>query len=291
MPLLMFNKYFKRIYLEYYYKSFNLLLKMQQIFRYPGGKARAIKFIKPFWENLSHTEYREPFVGGGSVFIAKNNVKRTWINDLDKDLISFFKVIKNCEQREFLIKELLKIKVNRDSYDYFYKSKPIGQIDKAIRFYFLNRCSFSGITKWNAFIGDSRWNINRNQDNIRKIGEKLRPCKITSIDFEKVIAEKSKNSVFLFLDPPYAESRQVAAYNKAFSIEDHERLAIMLKKTNFKFLLTYDNCKYIRDLYKEFNLFDRSWTYSVANSRVHHNPREAGNELFITNYDPIFVTK
>ena len=48
-------------------------------------KAKAIKFIRPFWENCSHQEYREPFVGGGSVFIAKENVKRTWINDLDKD--------------------------------------------------------------------------------------------------------------------------------------------------------------------------------------------------------------
>ena len=47
---------------------------MNQIFRYPGGKAKAIKFIKPFWENCPHQEYREPFVGGGSVFIAKENV-------------------------------------------------------------------------------------------------------------------------------------------------------------------------------------------------------------------------
>jgi len=263
---------------------------MQQIFRYPGGKAKAIKFIKPFWESVTHTEYREPFVGGGSVFISKDNVKRNWINDLDRDLISFFKTIKSIEQREILIKELLKIKVNRQTYDHFYKSNPVTSIDKAIRFYFLNRCSFSGITKWNAFIGDSRWNIYKNQDNIRKIGEKLRSCKITSIDFRKVIEEQSKNEVFLFLDPPYAESRQVAAYSKPFTTDDHERLADALTKTNYKFLLTYDNCDYIRDLYKKFNLFDRSWTYSVANSRVHHNPREAGNELFITNYDPIFIT-
>ena len=264
---------------------------MNQIFRYPGGKAKAIKFIRPFWENCSHQEYREPFVGGGSVFIAKENVKRTWINDLDKDLIAFYKVIKNPDQREILIKELLKIRVSRETYDYFYKLKPESLIDKAIRFYFLNRCSFSGITKWNAFIGDSRWNIEKNQDNIRSIGTKLKSCKITSLDFKKVISEDSSNDVFLFLDPPYAESRQVAAYNKAFSIEDHTRLATLLKETKYKFLLTYDNCDFIRDLYKGFNLYDRTWTYSVANSRVHHNPRESGNELFITNFDPVFVTQ
>ena len=271
--------------------TIELKIIMKQIFRYPGGKSKAIKFIKPFFDCCPHQEYREPFIGGGSVFLSKKNVKRNWINDLDKELIAFYKVIKNPQQRELLIKELLKIKVNRETYDYFFKLKPTSLIDKAIRFYFLNRCSFSGITRWNAFIGDSRWNIERNQESIRNLGEKLKTCKITSLDFKKVIIEESSNDVFLFLDPPYAESRQVAAYNKTFTTEDHERLVTLLKDTKFKFLLTYDNCDYIRDLYKEFNQYDRTWTYSVANSKVHHNPREAGNELFITNFDPIFITQ
>lgn len=264
---------------------------MPQIFRYPGGKAKAIKFIKPFWEGIAHDEYREPFVGGGSVFIAKEKVKMNWINDLDPDLIAFYKTIKNKKKCEELITELLKIKVNRKTYDDFFKSKPNDDLARAKRFYFLNRCSFSGITKWNAYIGDPRWNIEKNQDTIRAVGDKLKAYKISKLDFQKVIEEKTNNKVFLFLDPPYAESRQVAAYNKAFSVDDHERLADVLKKTPHKFLLTYDNCQYIRDLYKGFNQFDRTWTYSVANSRVHHNPRESGNELFVTNYDPLFITK
>jgi len=95
----------------------------------------------------------------------------------------------------------------------------------------------------------------------------------------------------MFVDPPYAESRQVAAYNMVFTEDDHLRLCELLRATKHKFLLTYDNCKFIRNLYDGFNLFDRTWTYSVANSRVHHNPRESGNELFITNFDPLFITK
>jgi len=49
-------------------------------------------------------------------------------------------------------------------------------------------------------------------------------------------------------------------------------------------LLTYDDCRYVRSLYKWANFYDRTWTYSVANSKVHHNPRESGNELFISNF-------
>ncbi len=261
------------------------------IFRYPGGKAKAIKFIKPFWEECEHYEYREPFVGGGSVFIAKDSVDINWINDKDLDLIAFYKIIKNVNQRELLIKKLLELKVTKSIYTSFYNSKPKKIFDRAIRYYFLNRCSFSGITKWNAYIGDPRWNIEKNQNIIRQVGEKLKNYKITSLDFEKVIQEKSDEKVFMFIDPPYAESRQVAAYNIAFNSDDHIRLANLLRKTTFKFLLTYDDCEFIRNLYKGFYFFDRTWTYSIANSKVHHNPRESGNELFITNFKPLFIKK
>ena len=43
----------------------------ESIFRYPGGKLKALKFINPFWQQIEHDEYREPFVGGGSVYIHK----------------------------------------------------------------------------------------------------------------------------------------------------------------------------------------------------------------------------
>ena len=70
------------------------------IFRYPGGKLKAIKFIRPFWNQIEHDEYREPFVGGGSVYIAKEPVQFNWINDLDNDLIAFYKVISDDKERK-----------------------------------------------------------------------------------------------------------------------------------------------------------------------------------------------
>lgn len=264
------------------------MAKPKSIFRYPGGKFKAIKFIKPFWEKAKHIEYREPFVGGGSVFISKPLVDFNWINDIDKDLVAFYKVISKKTSREKLIDELLKQKISKKMYEELYFSKPRTNLEKAKRYYILNRCSFSGITVWNAYIGDVRYNIENAQHTIRDVGEKLQKTKITSVDFEDVInAKPHKNGakVFLFLDPPYAESRQVAAYNHAFTENDHERLASTLKKTKHSFLLTYDDCEYVRDLYDWAHLYKRTWTYSVANSKVHHNPREKGNELFISNFD------
>ncbi|MBN2197898.1 DNA adenine methylase [Candidatus Wolfebacteria bacterium] len=266
--------------------------KPKTIFRYPGGKYKAIKYIQPFWEQIDHDEYREPFVGGGSVFIAKPSVPYNWINDLDKEIIAFYKVISDKKKREILINKLLALKIDKPIYEQLYFSKPKDNLNKAFRYYILNRCSFSGITRWNSFIGDVRYNITNAQHLIRDVGPKLANTKITSQDFEKVIIEKSKGKkgVFLFLDPPYAESRQIVAYNVTFSKEDHLRLAKLLKKTKYPFLLTYDDCEFVRELYKWANLYSKTWTYSVANSRVHHNPRENGNELFISNF-PIVKEK
>jgi DNA adenine methylase len=262
--------------------------RIKSIFRYPGGKFKAIPFIKPFWEAVEHVEYREPFLGGGSVFISKPLADHNWINDKDDELISFFKIISKKSSREKLIRTLKDIKISKGLYNRFFESKPKDLFCKAQKFYILNRCSFSGITLWNSFIGDVRFNIENAQHTIREVGEKLKNVKITNLDFEKVITAKPKNDngeVFVFLDPPYVESRQVAAYKHAFTEKEHLRLADILKKTKYKFLLTYDDCEFTRTHYRWANLYRHTWTYSVANSRVHHNPRESGNELFISNFE------
>jgi len=257
----------------------------KSLLRYPGGKYKAVKFIKPIWNQIEHHEYREPFVGGGSVFIAKPSVEFNWINDIDSDVIAFYKILSNEKSKEELIDSLLNIEISKKHYDELYYSKPRDNFNRARRYYFINRTSFSGIMRWNSFIGDVRYNIESAQHLMRKIGEKLSKYKITSIDFEKIITAKSKEKkVFMYLDPPYSESRQIVAYNKPFSEKDHLRLAKVLKKTNHPFLLTYDDTKFIRELYDWAYQQNYTWTYSVANSRIHHNPREAGNELFISNF-------
>jgi DNA adenine methylase len=200
-----------------------------------------------------------------------------WIKG--KEIISVEK------SRKLLIKKLIRTKITKKLYDTLYFSKPKNLFNKAYRYYLLNRCSFSGITRWNSYIGDVRFNIHKLQNLINELGIKLKNTKITNYDFEKVLLEKpAGKKIFFFLDPPYAESRQIVAYNVTFEKKDHERLAKILRKTKHPFLLTYDDCKYVRNLYKWANFYDRTWRYSVANSRVHHNPRESGNELFISNF-------
>jgi DNA adenine methylase len=72
-------------------------------FRWAGGKYYALKKLQPFWESVQHDEYREPFLGGGSVFWAKPKSKHNWLNDIDDGLTRTLEFIKDERNRKKLI--------------------------------------------------------------------------------------------------------------------------------------------------------------------------------------------
>ena len=73
--------------------------KVKSPLRYPGGKFYALKHIMPYIECVDHDEYREPFLGGGSVFFAKTKVKYNILNDLEFEIINFYKAILDDEMK------------------------------------------------------------------------------------------------------------------------------------------------------------------------------------------------
>ena len=79
---------------------------VQSPFRYPGGKHYALKFILPFLHSVPHDEYREPFVGGGSVFFGKEKAKYNWLNDLEKNIIQTYKTIADPELIGWLVNKV-----------------------------------------------------------------------------------------------------------------------------------------------------------------------------------------
>ena len=74
-------------------------------FRYPGGKFYALNILQPFWENIPHDEYREPFAGGATVFFNKTRAQNNWLNDLDSELICCYEVLRDPILRERMATE------------------------------------------------------------------------------------------------------------------------------------------------------------------------------------------
>jgi len=258
--------------------------------RYPGGKSRAIKVIAPLIPEFD--EFREPFVGGGSVFIylkQKYKNKKFWINDIYENLYHFW----NQAQRnpDELIEQIQYWKDNFEDGKklHRYLIENIDKFDvlkKAAAFFVVNRITFSGTTESGGF-SNSAFNKRFTQSSIERVkvlSYILDNTKITNFDYEKVIEAEGDN-VFIFLDPPYYSATKSALYGKNGNLHktfEHERFAKVLKRTNHKWLLTYDDSEYIRDLFSFANITKWNLTYGMRN--VGNSSNKKGNELFISNY-------
>lgn len=254
-------------------------------FRYPGGKFYALKHIIPFLTAVEHDEYREPFLGGGSVFLAKTKSKINWINDLEEEIINVYKHIADETINGSFVDLFDDEVATKIRHKKVIGLKPKTDIERAFRTYYLNRTSYSGIIHkpaWGYKDGKSSPPKNWKYFLTGSAG-KLRDVKITSLDFEEVIKAKKKGGkVLIYLDPPYFLADQKRAYTQSFEKSDHLRLAATLKKSEHFFCLSYDDCEEIRELYNWANIYERNWLYNTAN--INGKSRIVGNELIITNY-------
>lgn len=262
-------------------------------FRYAGGKFYALKYILPLIPN--HRSYVEPFCGGASVFFAKDKVRENWLNDLDSELINTYKIIK--EKPEELYEFLKDEKATKERHTYFKNEfKPKNDLEKAARWFYLNRTSYSGIMNpRNMFWGyGDKFSLRPFgwEKRIMECSKKLRDVKLTSEDFAGVI-DKAPEGSFLFIDPPYFATDQSKFYTHSFKKEDHFRLADVIRKNSkrIRFMLTYDDSPEVRELFSwNHNIIKRAWTYTLnrtddqTKKTNKKGKRSVGNEIFIMNY-------
>ena len=266
-------------------------------FRYPGGKFYARKIILD--EIPAHGYYCEPFAGGASIFFAKKHSCPAWLNDLDDEVVNT--LIQIRDHVEDLIKHLEGLRATRENHHY-YKNvyQPTNAMQRAFRWYYLNRTSYSGIMKpENCYWGYGEKYSMRPENwppHLRTVSDKLQGVRITSQDFERVIDGLPDNA-FAFIDPPYYEADQKKFYNCAFDTEDHLRLKSCLYRNSerVKFLLTYDDHSDIHELYHwTASMESKRWNYTINRTddqkngmklvHGHKGGRGLGNELFIRNY-------
>lgn len=254
-------------------------MKIKTCLRYPGGKFYGAKIILPLL-NINHSEYREPFIGGGSIFLAKEKAEGTnWINDKDDELINFYKVIQNEITANSLYAMLENEYVDKIRYSEILNFEPSSSIERAFKYFYLNRTSFSGIMnkpRWGYLIGSSltpeNW-VSR----IKPVADKLRDTKITCADFRELLLDGNEN-VLCYIDPPYYVAAK-GIYRIDFTLDDHNDLCEILKNAKFKFVLSYENSPIINDMYKWANIRTESWVYYLSENR-----RQDGKELIISNF-------
>lgn len=255
-------------------------------FRYPGGKYYARKFILPIIPD--RVRYGEPFLGGGQIYFGKRPSETSWLNDLDKDLVLAYQAIK--ERPMDLVRALQDETVSKDRHNFYKSWNPDEPFQRAVRWYYLNRTSYSGIMtdsccylgfKEGISIPPSQWgNLIVNASIHLSHGDVY----LTSLDFEEAIAQYDLDT-FAFIDPPYYKAAR-NLYKHEFDTRDHERLARVLynSRQKFRFLLTYDDCPEIRHLYKWATISPQTWRYSIKYEGTEDDQAEA-KEIFIENYN------
>ena len=268
--------------------------------RYPGGKSRLAELLVDLMPEFG--EYREPFLGGGSVFLTAKQKRpdaKYWVNDLYYDLYCFWK---QCgvdidtlvrEIRE--TREVWTVGANADLGGKYFHEKMVADIqaygpeeilDKAIAFFCINRITFSGTSLSGGYSQESfdKRFTPSSIDRLEKIGPLMKDVKITDLDYAELLRAPG-DDVLIFLDPPYYSATRSALYGKNGELHkgfDHIRLADELQNCPHKWMMTYDNCPYIQNLYGRFNIIDHEFAYGMRNA-VKGNDM-VGKEVLITNF-------
>lgn len=259
--------------------------------RYPGGKSRAVNLISKLLPEFD--EFREPFVGGGSVFIyAKQRFpnKKYWVNDLYFELYKFWEM--SQKDVNTLIDKIYewrnKFPVGKELHQFLNQNlSTFNDIERAAAFFIYNRITFSGTSLSGGF-SEGAFSGRFTESSIQRLNEFAQVINgsttITNLDYKDVVNEEG-NNVFIFLDPPYYSATKSALYGKNGNLHkafDHEKFADTMKNCKHKWLITYDDCEYIRDLFSFANIIPWDLTYGMRNVTAHSDQK--GKELFISNY-------
>ena len=266
--------------------------------RYPGGKSRALSKLFQFIPDLKdYTEFREPFLGGGSVAIEIG--KRyphidIWVNDLYEPLYNFWKVLQSDGQK--LRDILIQLKQRHsdpssakqlflDAKDYL--AKPVGNsIDRAVAFYVVNKCSFSGLTENSAFskqASESNFSVN----DIEKLPEyslMIKKWKITNLSYEHMLSDEEET--YIYLDPPYEIKSNLYGrkgdMHKGFN---HDEFATVCDKSTSPILISYNSSQLIRDRFDGWTVAEFAHTYTMRSTGCYNKEQASRKELVLMNYE------
>lgn len=285
------------------------MTELRSPLRYPGGKARAVKLLLPYVP--PHSEYREVFAGGASLFFRKPRVKNNWLNDIHPGLYAFYIALRDyyddfaeiCREQKGNLRKLFDYWASRT--DLMELDGDDSVVERAVQFYFINRTVWSGRVIYDPkrksrlyFSNPGGWlNLEKKLRHLRLISRKLQGVKITCLPFEECL-NGARKETFIYCDPPYIRDTTCALtdrlYDREFPHSAHDRLARLLERTRAKVMLSYDDCRETRSLYSSENwrFVPLEWKYCGRYAMTRENKlkgmkerKVTGKELLIMNYE------
>jgi DNA adenine methylase len=265
--------------------------------RYPGGKSRACEKMGPYFPDLrNYDQFRESFLGGGSVaiYITKKYPNLDiWVNDLYEPLVNFWQQLQMFGND--LKNELVDCKTAYNTPDLakelFLKSKEhindknLSSIDRAVAFYIVNKCSFSGLTESSSFSQQASVS-NFSMRGIEKLPEYsalIKNWRITNYSYDYLL--DGNMGAFVYLDPPYDIKDNLygrkGSMHKGF---DHDKFAADCDANNMDQLISYNSDQLVKDRFKNWNAAEFDLTYTMRSVGEYMREQKQRKELLLFNY-------
>jgi len=254
---------------------------MRSPLAYVGGKNLLSKDIISLIPE--HQTYCEVFCGAAWVFFKKEPSRYEIINDLDSELITFYRVLQN-HLEEFL-KQFKWVLSSREWFEDWQRQQKAGgltDIQQAARYYYLQRHAFGGHVKNRTFgVGAQRRpriNLLRLEEELSDVYFRLAGVTIENLRWDEVLRRYDSRVTFFYLDPPYYKAPYYR--HNLDRIEDYRKMAGILKAIKGRFLLSINDLQPMREVFAEFQIKPVSLNYSLAKGVA-----TKGKELLIGNFD------
>jgi len=265
--------------------------------RYPGGKSRACVKMDPYFPDLrNYNEFREPFLGGGSVAIhitKKYPYLDIWVNDLYEPLVNFWQQLQmfGSDLKDKLV-DLKSTHNNPESAkELFLTSKEkindqsLPSLDRAVAFYIVNKCSFSGLTESSSFSPQAS-NANFSMRGIEKLpsySKLISHWRITNYSYDYLM--DGNKGAFMYLDPPYDIKDNLygrkGSMHKGF---DHDKFAADCDANDMDQLVSYNSDQLVKDRFKNWNAAEFDLTYTMRSVGEYMREQKQRKELLLFNY-------
>ena len=268
--------------------------------RYPGGKSRACTKMKEHFPDLrDYVEYREPFMGGGSVALYVHSMHphlEVWVNDLYEPLVNFWLQLQSSgKELKDELDNLKKAHPNEDSSRcLFIEAKDIvnnkdkDDFERAVAFYIVNTCSFSGLTESSSFskqASSSNFSF-RGIDKLPEYSKLIESWTITNHPYFHLMTENLHDGIFMYLDPPYEIGSNL--YGKKGDMHktfDHDKFAHNCDIHSTDMMVSYNSSQLIRDRFKGWAVAEYEHTYTMRSVGDYMKEQQDRKELLLMNYN------
>jgi DNA adenine methylase len=253
--------------------------------------------MDPYFPDLrNYDEFREPFIGGGSVAIhitKKYPYLDIWVNDLYEPLVNFWIQLQmfGGEMKNILVDLKTAHNTPELARDLFAASK--GHINnemypnlgRAVAFYIVNKCSFSGLTESSSFSPQAS-NSNFSLRGIEKLPEYsklIANWRITNYSYDYLM--DGNRGAFMYLDPPYDIKDNLygrkGSMHKGF---DHDKFAADCDANDMDQLVSYNSDQLVKDRFTNWNAAEFDLTYTMRSVGEYMRDQKQRKELLLFNY-------